>query len=443
MVKKKKDENIEIKPEELLADNWINTPYSYIEKIEQSKNGKILSLMQQSILIKVSEKLQNQINAYYQNEKNKGNQELSLFKEEELIGMAPIRIKLSELGIGTSNYGDINNAIDEIEKMQLRVLSDDKKIISRIPLFGRLDIPVTPKGYQLAKGKDIVTYNRSAGWIDVTLNYESTKHLFNMSKGYIKHVALIAQNSKKANTPDLYFFLKRNTYKSEVFHATAMRLRDVLGMIKYSDDGEIEEMAYPKFSQFYKQVILKVQGDIERMAQLNQVDITFTCTPVYLNDRPQKGEPDYLEFVVKPTQLGIAKKEKDNAKKNIKVREVVEEGIGDRWTALRQQTVSSPVTANPVIVNSEIIEKSKKPSKQEVYKERWGGIVAQYDCIIGKEQISRSVFVKFEKQHYLIRCSPEDKQFIDEHYQIINDEIARLSIGEPVSGFETRLIEIQ
>ena len=65
---------------------------------------------------------------------------------------------------------------------------------------------------------------------------------------------------------------------------------------------------YPKFSQFRKQVLDVVREDLNRMASRSETDIVFDEFSeedfIYRNGK-HKGDPEYVIFHIKRTDVGI------------------------------------------------------------------------------------------------------------------------------------------
>ena len=86
---------------------------------------------------------------------------------------------------------------------------------------------------------------------------------------------------------------------------TMPEIKKALGFEPFKDEQTGEWVVpYAKFAHFKTKVLDAVKDDLDRMARENHTDITFDYQPVYLNGR-QRGDPDYIEFTIVSTDLGI------------------------------------------------------------------------------------------------------------------------------------------
>ena len=185
----------------------------------------------------------------------------------------------------------------------MRIKIDGKAVIQHV--FSNITEDIVTNGYT----KQGVSYDRSKGEVELKIDPVVAKYAFDMSQGFIHHIALIARYASRLNTPRIYLFLLRqmgiNKGKMTI-KVPFMQLKEYLGMAKIAEDGTVEEEQYPKFSQFKKQVLDAVQEDFAKLSKEDKIDIMFTdCTPIYKRGQT-RGNPEALVFKIKRTALGKA-----------------------------------------------------------------------------------------------------------------------------------------
>ena len=70
-------------------------------------------------------------------------------------------------------------------------------------------------------------------------------------------------------------------------------------MLEFSG-AELVKEAYPKFSQFKKNVLDNSIADINRLKQLGQIDVCISYEPIY-NGKRKVGNPAFIEFTIYDT----------------------------------------------------------------------------------------------------------------------------------------------
>ena len=132
-------------------------------------------------------------------------------------------------------------------------------------------------------------------------------------------------------------------------------------------DGKEKKEAYPKFSQFKKNVIETSINDINRLCKDGMLDVCVSYEPIY-NGKRKVGNPAYIEFTIYDTieqmQQALAKK---------------------------QQTQKS----------ASLFDKEVKPGEKE-----WQQLVAMLDGDIG-EELRKVVFVSYDGKTVLLKASRE------------------------------------
>lgn len=291
------------KKNEIIQSNeqWINTPFSF------TKIDKQYSLSQQHVLFCVSSHLQEYVTRFFNEKREKGGLRsdylFEVDKEHVAMNVPKIRLKLNELGIDSSHYKDLRKALKELLDFSVRIKIDGKVVIQHV--FSNITEDVVINGYT----KEGAAYDRSKGEVELKIDPVVAKYAFDMSQGFIHHMAMIARYANRANTPRIYLFLLRQMGINKgkmTFQVPFMALKEYLGMATLSADGTVVEEQYPKFSQFKKQVLDAVKADFAKLSKEDKTDIVFTdCSPVYKRGQT-RGNPEALLFKVKRTALGKA-----------------------------------------------------------------------------------------------------------------------------------------
>jgi|GEM_PF-6266585 len=281
---------------------WVKTPWKFTTLMSE------LSLLQQRVILMVSEVLQKHIKMFYDLHLDHSNQApKALFSDYTLQNELPIcRIWLQDIGILPSNYDSARQTIEEIniqvEHPEFDEQGRETGRTLRTNVFSQFRFEETGDWYNY-KSKNGISDSRKRrnAYLDVKINPDVALWAFDMSKGYVTHLKKIAIYSSKRSTPRIYLLLKRDLPKN----VNQIDIRKTMFEIK--DYAGIKYDAYPKFSKFRKKILDEVQEDLDRMAALDPqiTDITFTYEPIYLGHR-HKGDPDAILFHVKRTVLGVA-----------------------------------------------------------------------------------------------------------------------------------------
>ena len=316
-MKYKKTEITPVPKADLQDSRWINTPFAY------TRLGADFSLLQQEIMLKVSDALQEYVRKFYdakryqQKEKPK-----PLFFDEPI---PPVRIQLADLTIDDNHYKRLESVRKEIQALDIMapdIDSDGQPVMKWMPVFDEVSLPFVPGGYNKRDKEtgDIVTMlDRRRGYMDFSINPKVAQYAFDMTEGYVNHMKMIAAYSRRQSTPRIYLFLRkaftsdttRGADKQEVrVLKTVREVKEYLGVIEHfhlidDNDQAYEETRdkYPKFSRFCKEVLDKAKEDLLRMAPLNQTDIIFDYVPIYKGTR-RRGDPDFIEFRIRLSNLG-------------------------------------------------------------------------------------------------------------------------------------------
>lgn len=315
---------------------WINTPVNY------TSYAKSYSLIQQDVMLLVSGRLQDHFakflneHRYLSKERPNGG-----ITKEDLLKMGSIRLRLADFGIDSSHYDESVKVINQMKKIEFHLPRFDpatglRKGEDYMPIFSKIFIP---KNFTSREGEDLnysgdsgtkldedgqeVRKFRRDGYIEVTINIEVAKAVFDMTDGYFNHLERIAYFCNSAYTSRLYLLLMKYASKGQMHPVIDYHeLKDALGMFKVdvekSDDTQPAKVVttekYQKFSQFRKQVLDVARGDMERLCEENKIEIMLSCVdpdkkgyePIYRGST-KRGNPEKIKFHIKRTPLGVAR----------------------------------------------------------------------------------------------------------------------------------------
>lgn len=328
-----KDEKLQLALNEL---RWINTPVNY------TSYAKSYSLIQQDVMLLVSGRLQDHFakflneHRYLSKERPNGG-----ITKEDLLKMGPIRLRLADFGIDSSHYDESAKVINQMKKIEFHLPRFDPETGLRkgedyMPIFSKIFIP---KNFTSREGEEFnysgdsdtkkdedgqeVRKFRRDGYIEVTINIEVAKAVFDMADGYFNHLERIAYFCNSAYTSRLYLLLMKYASKGQMHPVVDYNeLKDALGMfnvdVEKSDDEKPAKVVttekYQKFSQFRKQVLDVARGDMERLCEENKIEIMLACIdpdkkgyePIYRGSA-KRGNPEKIKFHIKRTPLGVAR----------------------------------------------------------------------------------------------------------------------------------------
>ena len=284
-----------MKEDVLFPQQYINTPFAY------TKFAKNLSLLQQSVLNKVSEHLQSYISRYFGSDlKNSKDVPRPLFlAAEKKNGMPEFVMSYAELGVSINNYSVARAAIQEVLSLTVDAPGKDKDgnpAIVKYNIFTKANIS-----------------SSESNGVAFSLNSEVVDYVFDMSQGYVRHPADIARIGRVERMPMIYYYLfkKSERWKNRTVRLTVLEIKDYLGMRgkitsgnesragRPTKDGEIKE-AYPKFSKFNTMVLARSVDDINRLKQDGLLDVCVSYEPIYSGKR-KVGNPTYIEFTIYDT----------------------------------------------------------------------------------------------------------------------------------------------
>ena len=379
--------------EKHLPQQYISTPFAY------TKFSKNLSLLQQSVLTKVSELLQSYVRHFFGSELRKDPKvPRPLFSEaEKNNGMPEFIMSYAELGVDIANYNVARAAVQEVLNLTIDAPSEDED--------GKASI----KAFNIFTHANI-SFEGVTG-VSFRLNPEVVDHVFDMSQGYVRHPADIARIGQIERMPMMYYYLHKKSehWTRRLVRLTVLEIKTYLGMLgKITEgtdersgrplkDGKEKKEAYPKFSQFKKNVIETSINDINRLCKDGMLDVCVSYEPIY-NGKRKVGNPAYIEFTIYDTirqmQQALAKKQK------------------------AQEPAS-------------LFDDDVKPGEKE-----WQQLVEMLDGDISAE-LQKLVFLSYDGNKILVKATIEQRQRIENY--MTDDVVARIrdllkrAFGKPVT----------
>ena len=288
-----------------LPQKWINTPFAF------TRLSKNLSLLQQAVLVKVSEQLQPFIKEFFGSDLAKSRKvPKSLFSEAvKNSGVTQIYISYAELGVPENNFFAVKQAMKEVLDVKVEGPKKNEDGSMGMHMYN-----VFLSGETSIKNTGVV-FGLNPQVIDPDKHLYVLDYAFNMVEGYVSHPDNIALIGEVARMPMIYYILRDasgNNWKERSIQLTVSKIKKYLGMMEFSG-AEIVKEAYPKFSQFKKNVLDNSIADINRLKQLGQIDVCISYEPIY-NGKRKVGNPAYIEFSIYDTigqmQQALAKKQK-------------------------------------------------------------------------------------------------------------------------------------
>lgn len=344
-----------------LPQKWINTPFAF------TRLSKNLSLLQQAVLVKVSEQLQPFIKEFFGSDLAKSRKvPKSLFSEAvKNSGVTQIYISYAELGVPENNFFAVKQAMKEVLDVKVEGPKKNEDGSMGMHMYN-----VFLSGETSIKNTGVV-FGLNPQVIDPDKHLYVLDYAFNMVEGYVSHPDNIALIGEVARMPMIYYILRDasgNNWKERSIQLTVSKIKKYLGMMEFSG-AEIVKEAYPKFSQFKKNVLDNSIADINRLKQLGQIDVCISYEPIY-NGKRKVGNPAYIEFSIYDT---IVQMQKELAKK---------------------QQAQEPAS---LFAEAEEV----KPGESE-----WQQLVAMLDGDIG-EELRKVEFISYDGKTVLLKASRE------------------------------------
>ena len=366
--------------EKYLPQQYISTPFAY------TKFSKNLSLLQQSVLTKVSEHLQSYVRHFFGSElRNDPKVPRPLFSEaEKHNGMPEFIMSYAELGVDIANYNVARAAVQEVLNLTVDAPGEDD------------DGKASVKAFNIFTHANI-SFEGGTG-VSFRLNPEVVDYVFDMSQGYVRHPADIARIGQIERMPMMYYYLHKKSehWKNRLVRLTVLEIKTYLGMLgkitegtdersgRPRKDGKEKKEAYPKFSQFKKNVIETSINDINRLCKDGMLDVCVSYEPIY-NGKRKVGNPAYIEFTIYDTirqmQQALAKK----------------------------QQAQEPAS---------LFDAEVKPGEKE-----WQQLVEMLDGDISAE-LQKLVFLSYDGNKILVKATSEQRQRIENY--MTDDVVARI-----------------
>ena len=353
----------------IFPQKWINTPFAF------TRLSKNLTLLQQAVLIKVSEQLQPFIQEFFGSDLSRSRKiPKSLFSEAaKNSGVTQIYIPFSELGIPENNYYAARQAVADVLKVTIecpKKKADDTWGMAMYNVFASGDTAIMNSGVVFSLNPQVIDPERKIYVLD---------YVFNMAEGYVSHPDNIALIGEVARMPMMYYILRDasgNNWKEREIGLTVRKIKTYLGMIEVGD-GKVFKEAYPKFSQFKKNVLDTSIADINRLKEAGLLDICVSVEPIY-NGKRKVGNPAFLKFHIYDSIAEMQGKP--------------------------QTQIQVDLFGNPIV----------KPTSTKIETEVGEGTdkwKAFCKLIIGdaeKSLVSRISFVGMKNERFCVECSDED-----------------------------------
>lgn len=355
-----------MKNDKKLPQKWINTPFAF------TRLSKNLSLLQQAVLVKVSEQLQPFIKEFFGSDLARSRKvPKALFSEAvKNSGVTQIYISYAELGVPENNFFAVKQAMKEVLDVKVEGPKKNEDGSMGMHMYN-----VFLSGETSIKNTGVV-FGLNPQVIDPDKHLYVLDYAFNMVEGYVSHPDNIALIGEVARMPMIYYILRDasgNNWKERTIRLTVSKIKKYLGMLEFSG-AELVKEAYPKFSQFKKNVLDNSVADINRLKQLGQIDVYVSYEPIY-NGKRKVGNPAFIEFTVYDT---------------------IEQ---------MQQAEERKKYAQPTSLFTEAEE--VKPGEKE-----WQMFVATLDGDVGKE-LRKVAFISYDGKTVLIKASREQCQKIE------------------------------
>lgn len=282
----------DMEKEKKLPQKWINTPFAF------TRLSRNLSLLQQAVLVKVSEQLQPFIKEFFGSDLARSCKvPKALFSEAvKNSGVTQIYISYAELGVPENNFFAVKQAMKEVLDVKVEGPKKNEDGSMGMHMYN-----VFLSGETSIKNTGVV-FGLNPQVIDPDKHLYVLDYAFNMVEGYVSHPDNIALIGEVARMPMIYYILRDasgNNWKERSIRLTVSKIKKYLGMLEFSG-AELVKEAYPKFSQFKKNVLENSIADINRLKQLGQIDVCVSYEPIY-NGKRKVGNPAFIEFTVYDT----------------------------------------------------------------------------------------------------------------------------------------------
>lgn len=387
--------------EKQLPQQYISTPFAY------TKFSKNLSLLQQTVLTKVSEHLQGYVRHFFGSDLRKDRKvPRPLFSEaEKSNGMPEFVMSYAELGVDIANYNVARAAVQEVLNLTVDAPSEDS------------DGKASVKAFNIFSHANI-SFEGGTG-VSFILNPEVVDYVFDMSQGYVRHPADIARIGQIERMPMMYYYLHKKSehWKHRVVRLTVLEIKTYLGMLGKITEGTDERSgrprkggkekkeAYPKFSQFKKNVIETSINDINRLRKDGLLDVCVSYEPIY-NGKRKVGNPAYIEFTIYDTigQMQQAKQQRQQLDLFADVEELKPKPGEKEW----QQLVAMLDGKTGVWLGSEMSDVLRKVNF-EYYKNNTVLVIATQEQVAAIEDLLENDVLQSKLSQLLGHCFKGDK----------------------------------
>lgn len=336
---------------ELSQVEWLKQPWVY------TLIGGDFSLVQINIMIQITRQLQGKINDFLHRQKKcKGNDmQLSLFSEEEIrMKAVDFTIPLAAICKHPKDYDELDEACEMMNKIRMSYTvfknGVQKKVyespFARVVLNRIVKEDGTPykykcddEHYKYKEDKEDEKKKKKKGKspkanvegrrsdVTVTMLTSSLDMMFSMSQGYINYRADITSLCRRKSTARLYIYLQRWKEKGQVV-VNFIDLKEYLGIIERTDDGELIKDKYPKFSRFCSSVLDPIKEEIGELSKCCKIDIHFDYKPEYKNGK-KRGNPDNIVFSIFHSKMGRSHKEiTSEAREQIEIQDYLKGEFG-------------------------------------------------------------------------------------------------------------------
>lgn len=273
-----------------LPITWVNTPLSY------AKLTTKYNLFQQSVLLKVSESLQRQMELYYGSDmKNNPDVPRPLFSEEQkIMGLGKIYVSYAELGVAASSFPKVREEAQKCLRDMVVggpiIMKNGQPTQSFFPVFTEVHVD---------HSNSMCSFELNTAFIDEVKKVRVIDYTFDMSQRYVKHPDNIAIVGKVEKMPGLYFLLRdrMQSWKYKKARLTVTHIKEFLNLYKVDKETGTKEPRYPKFSQFRNHVLEPALADIQRLKDMGQIDVSFTMDIIYKGKR-KVGDPECIIFSI-------------------------------------------------------------------------------------------------------------------------------------------------
>lgn len=387
--------------EKQLPQQYISTPFAY------TKFSKNLSLLQQTVLTKVSEHLQGYVRHFFGSDLREDRKvPRPLFSEaEKSNGMPEFVMSYAELGVDIANYNVARAAVQEVLNLTVDAPSEDS------------DGKASVKAFNIFSHANI-SFEGGTG-VSFRLNPEVVDYVFDMSQGYVRHPADIARIGQIERMPMMYYYLHKKSehWKHRVVRLTVLEIKTYLGMLGKITEGTDERSgrprkggkekkeAYPKFSQFKKNVIETSINDINRLRKDGLLDVCVSYEPIY-NGKRKVGNPAYIEFTIYDTigQMQQAKQQRHQLDLFADVEELKPKPGEKEW----QQLVAMLDGKTGVWLGSEMSDVLRKV-KFKYYKNNTVLVIATQEQVAAIEDLLENDVLQSKLSQLLGHCFKGDK----------------------------------